>query len=137
MDASHNDLIDMSDACARAGTMCAFLAARGRCGMFGSHVCVDLMSFPSGSEIHSGLLVGWMFVAGAFGMRKWPVAPVSAIPVFGSICIKLLANACTGCCFVLQLLVMMVSSSSLQVTNAALCVLQLGVLGRSCLDVSY
>ena len=67
--------------CASPGTMCAFLAALVKFGLSISHSCVDTNFLPSGWLMLIGLLARLMFIAGAPGWSKCPVAPASAIPV--------------------------------------------------------
>ena len=72
--------MEMREACFNPGTICASLALGGRVGISSSQVCVDFMIFPSGRTISSGAVVGRIFLTGACGIKKCPVAPASAIP---------------------------------------------------------
>ena len=80
--ASHNILMEISDACARLGTMCASFASFGSHGMSSVQVCVDVRQSPSGRFILSGCRAIFMFVTGVTGKRKWPVTPASATAMF-------------------------------------------------------
>ena len=73
--ASQNFLVEMRDACARPGTICASVICSGSHGISRLHVWVDLMILPLGSVMAIGLVAGLMFTDGAPAIRKWPVAP--------------------------------------------------------------
>ena len=75
---SHNILMNISDVCARPGTMCASFASFGSHGMSSVQVCVDVRQSPSGRFILSGCRAIFMFVTSVPGKTKWPVAPASA-----------------------------------------------------------
>ena len=77
--------------CASPGTMCAFRAALGKFGLSISHSYVDTNFFPSGWLMLIGLLARLMFISGAPGWRKCPVAPASDIPISLHICMGLVA----------------------------------------------
>ena len=77
--ASHRTLIDISDAWARPGTMCAHFASYEVPSMSRLHGCVDLSFDPSGRLMGIGLLAGCIFFTGVPGRMKYPVAPVSDI----------------------------------------------------------
>ena len=79
---SHNILMDISDACARPGMMCAYFASFGSHGMSSVQVCVDVRKSPSGSFILIRCRDIFMFVTGVPGKTKWPVAPASATAMF-------------------------------------------------------
>ena len=83
--ASHNILMDISDACAKPGTMWASFASCGRHGMSSVQVCVDVSHSTSGRFILSGCRAIFMFVTGVPGQTKWPVAPASATAMFFAI----------------------------------------------------
>ena len=108
--ASHSILMEMREACFKPGTICASLAFGGNAGISISHVCVDLMIFPSGCVISRGSVVGRIFLTGAWGIKKCPVAPASATPLFLLIVMSPTLNA-DGVFFTFLLLVMTVSSS--------------------------
>ena len=76
--------MEMREACFNPGTICADRALGGRDGISSSHVCVDLMIFPSGRVISNGSFVGLIYFTFACGIKKCPVAPASAIPFMGS-----------------------------------------------------
>ena len=82
---SHNILMEISDACARPGTMCAYFASFGSHVMSSVQVCVDVRQSPSGKFILSGCRAIFMFVTGVPGKKKWPVAPASATTMFFAI----------------------------------------------------
>ena len=75
--ASQNFPVEISDACASPGTMCASVIWSGSHGMSRLHVCVDLMIFPFGSAMAIGLVAGLTFTAGEPLIKKRPVAPES------------------------------------------------------------
>ena len=81
--------METRDVWARPGTICAFLAAWGSCGLYISHSCVDSRFPPSGWLIMIGFSVCLMLISGAPGWRKWPVAPASAMPKSLLICMGL------------------------------------------------
>ena len=81
----HNILMEMSDACARYGTMCASFASLGSHSMSSVQVCVDVRQSQSGRFILSGCRAIFMFVTGVPGKTKWPVAPASATATFFAI----------------------------------------------------
>ena len=83
--ASHNILMDIIDACARPGTMCAYFASFGSHGISSVQVCVDVRQYPSGRFILSGCRAIFMFVTGVPGKKKWPVAPASTTAMFFAI----------------------------------------------------
>ena len=83
--ASHNILMDISDAYARPGMMCASFASFGSHGMSSMQVCVDGRQYPSGRFILSGCRAILMFVTGVPGKTKWPVAPATATTIFFAI----------------------------------------------------
>ena len=56
--ASHKTLVEIMDACARHGTICARFACSGMPSMSRSYVCVDLSLDPSGRLIEIGLISG-------------------------------------------------------------------------------
>ena len=102
--------MEMREACFNPGTICASLALGGKEGMSSSQVCVDLIVLPSGRAISSGVVVGWIFLIGACGIKKCPVAPASATPWFCLISISPILNA--NCDFFYFLLLMTIVSSS-------------------------
>ena len=104
--------------CASPGTMCAFRAALGNFGLSISHSCVDTNSFPSGWLMLIGLLALLMFIAGAPGWRKCPVAHASAIPISLHICMGLVDLLAISLCFVLLLAATVLSSSSMSANMA-------------------
>ena len=112
--ASHSILIETNEVCASFGTICAFLAPWGKWGMFNSHSCVDFILCPSGSRIEIAFSVGFIFIAGAPGCKKCPVAPASAIAMFLGILIELCGavNAIFGL-FIFDVTIVLSSSSSL------------------------
>ena len=75
--ASQNLRVEISDACASPGTMCASVICAGSHGMSRLHVWVDWITLPFGNVI----VIGWsailLFMTGAPSTRKWPVAPES------------------------------------------------------------
>ena len=83
--ASHNILMDISDACARPGTMCASFAYFGSHGISSVQVCVNVRQSPSGRFILSGFRAIFMFVTGVLGKTKWPIAPASSTAMFFAI----------------------------------------------------
>ena len=114
--ASTNRLMEISDACENSGTICPFLpAAAGREGKSTSHMCVDLLTFPSGWVIEMGLVVGRILLTSASTMKKWSDAPESAIAwLVGTSfsCWRLFAWWMADCLDAVQLLVTTVTSSS-------------------------
>ena len=66
----HNILMDISDACARSGTMFASFASLGSHGMSSVQVCVDVRQSPSGRVILSGCYAIFMFATGVPGKTK-------------------------------------------------------------------
>jgi len=74
--ASHSCPIDISKVLPRAGKMWATRAAGGKCGKFNSAVCVAIIVSWLGNLTFIPLLVGFLLVVGAIGVRKWPVLPV-------------------------------------------------------------
>eukprot|EP00956_Cyclotella_meneghiniana_P034213 scaffold102491_cov20-Cyclotella_meneghiniana.AAC.1 len=79
---SHSCLIEMSDECARPGTMCAWVASSPRPGKLRLPMCVEWITSPSGKVIFSGLSALRLLAIGTFGRRKCAVAPESAIASF-------------------------------------------------------
>ena len=77
--ASQNFLVEINDACANPGTICASVTWFGSHGISRLHVCVDVMFLPFGIVMLIGLLDTCKFVTGAPSTRKWPVAPESEI----------------------------------------------------------
>ena len=77
--ASHNILMDISDVCAKTGTMWASFALFGSHSMSSVQVCVDIRQSPSGRFILSVCRAIFMFVTGVPGKTKWPVAPASYV----------------------------------------------------------
>ena len=59
---------------AKPGTMWACLAAIGRSGLSISHVCVELICYPSGRLVLMGVVVGRRFFTGVPVNIKCPVA---------------------------------------------------------------
>ena len=68
--ASQNFLVATNDECVSPGTMCALVTLLESHGMSRLHVCVDLITDPSGSLILSGLEVGSLFLTVAPFMMK-------------------------------------------------------------------
>ena len=102
--------MEIREACFNPGTICASLALGGNDGISISHVCVDLIVLPSGRVISRGSVVGRIFLTGAWGIKKCPVAPASATPQFLLIVISPTLNA--DCAFFTFLLLVMTVSSS-------------------------
>ncbi len=75
--ASQNFAVDRSDACARPGTMCAWVAVGRSQGMSTLHVCVDFICLPSGSVMVSGCAATCLLMTCAPSAMKWLVAPES------------------------------------------------------------
>ena len=80
--ASHNIMMDISDACDKPGTMWASFASFGSHGISSVQVCVDVRQSPSGRFNFSGYCAIFTFVTGVPGRKKWPVAPASAPAMF-------------------------------------------------------
>ena len=59
--------------------MCPLVASSGSHGMSSLHVCVDLITLPSGRLIDIGFVACLTSITGVPGSRKCTVAPVSAI----------------------------------------------------------
>ena len=57
--------------------MCALVALSGSHGMFILHVCVDIITLPSGRLIEIGLDVGSASITEVPGNKKYPMAPAS------------------------------------------------------------
>ena len=74
-----NSLIDMIDAWASSGTMCALFISFGSQGMSKLHSWVEHIVSPLGMVILTGFCVGMTFVTGAPVMTKCPVVPESPI----------------------------------------------------------
>ena len=83
--ALHNNLMDISDASTKPGTMWESFDSFGSHGMSSMHVCVDVRQSPSGRFIFSGCRAIFMFVTGVPGKTKWPVAPACASVMFFAI----------------------------------------------------
>ena len=79
--ASQNFCVDISDCC-KSGTMCDSVASSGNLPMSKLRVCVDRTTVPLGRLIFISFFAIFTFFTGAFGVRKFPVAPVSDIPCF-------------------------------------------------------
>ena len=81
--ASHNTAIVMRDGCANPGTVFALVSLYVSHGMFVLHVCVDLITLPSGRFIEIGFDVGnnMPITTGVPGRTKYHVAPVSATAI--------------------------------------------------------
>ena len=77
--ASQNFLVDINDACANPGTICASVTWFGSHGVSRLQVCVDVMFLPFGIVMLIGLSVTCKFVTGAPSTRKRPVVPESEI----------------------------------------------------------
>ena len=77
--------MDISDACAKPGTMWASFDSSESHGKYIVQVCVDVSQSPSGRFILSGCRAIFMFVTGVPGKTKWPVAPASATAMFFAI----------------------------------------------------
>ena len=77
--ASQIFLVDINDACANPGTICASGTWFGSNGMYRLHVCVDVIILPFGNLILIGLSATCKFVTGTHSIRQWPVAPESDI----------------------------------------------------------
>ena len=77
--------------------MWASLAASGSHGMAGHAVWGNLSVAPSGRLILRGLMVGWTFVTGACGRRKWLVAPASAMARLMSILMPVVFRIVSVC----------------------------------------
>ena len=75
--ALQNFLVEMRDACARPGTICASVMWLGSHGILSLQVWVNLMDFPFGSVMVIGLAAGRIFTAGAPATKKPPIAPES------------------------------------------------------------
>ena len=75
--ASQHFPVEINDACANPGTMCASVTWFVIHGMSKLHVCVDVMLLPFGMVTPIGLSATCKFVTGAPSTRKLPVAPES------------------------------------------------------------
>ena len=77
--------MEISDAWASPGAICATNIAGGIHGKSKLHVCVEYIFSPSGELICIGLVAFCLFFTLVLGRRKCPVAPESAIAVLGGI----------------------------------------------------
>ena len=77
--ASDKTLIDIRDACARPGTVCAIFDVSGMPSMSRLHLCVDLSFDLSGILIVIGFLAHCTLFTGVPGRKKCPVAPASTV----------------------------------------------------------
>ena len=77
--------MDISDAWASPGTICATFIACGIHGKSKLHVCVEYIFSPSGELICIGLVAFCLFFTFVLGRKRCPVAPDSAIAVLGGI----------------------------------------------------
>ena len=75
--ALQNFRVDIREAFAIPGTMCASVMAEGNHGMSRLHVWVDFNFIPFGMAIVMGRLAICLFTTGAPSMMKWLVAPES------------------------------------------------------------
>ena len=75
--ASQKFLVEINEACANPGTICASVTWFGSYGMSKSYVCVDVILLSFGIVTLIGLSSTCKFVTGAPSTRKWPVAPES------------------------------------------------------------
>ncbi len=114
--ALHNIRIPISDAMVIPGTMCPVNTV-GRPGILMSQMCVDVTLLPSGKLIVIGLSDLRRFLTGMPFIIKIDVAPVSAIACDLAIVIAFAHS--NFLCFVLQLDVIIVASSSSCGANAA------------------
>ncbi len=73
--ASQNFAVDRSNACARPGTMCAWVAVGQSHGMSTLHVCVDLICLLSGSVMEIGCAAICLLMMCAPSAMKWLVVP--------------------------------------------------------------
>ena len=78
--ASHNILMETKEVWDRMGTMCAYMDALGRHGRYKFTVCVYCSVLQSGRCITRGQVSGLIFLSGAPGRIKCPVAPASEMP---------------------------------------------------------
>ena len=69
--------MEMSDECAKPGTICASVISAGSQGMSRFHSWVDLIVCPLGHVMRTGFCVGRTFVTSASSTTKWPVVPES------------------------------------------------------------
>ena len=77
--ASQIFLVDINDACANPGTICASVTWFGSHGISRLHVCVDVMFLTFVIVMMIGLSATCKFLTGAPSTRKWHVAPESEI----------------------------------------------------------
>ena len=71
--------------CWSCGKMCACLASVGSVGKSSVAVCVASIVSPFGIRTLMPVLVGWMLLQALWYVRKWPVAPVSAMLLFSKL----------------------------------------------------
>ncbi len=101
----------MRDAIFNSGMICP--VSVGKCGMFTSQTCVDLIRRPSGRLTVSGFIANLLLSTPMQSMMKMDVAPVSATARFGAI-VSALMDACGHTrTFVRAVFEMMTVSSSL------------------------
>ena len=74
------------------GTMWASVISFGNQGMSRLQVCVDLILFPFGSKIWTGVVATFLFTIGAPSTRKWPVAPESEMAYSTALVRRLVSN---------------------------------------------
>ena len=83
-----------------------------------SHIHVWILISPSGWMMLIGLFARLMFIDGAPGWRKCPVAPASAILIFLHICMGLVALLAKSLFSVLLLAATVLLSSSMSANMA-------------------
>lgn len=77
--ASQSAFIEMSDVWLSPGTMWACRALRGIHGMSSVAVCDDVSWAPSGRLMRIGAAATFWLMTGAPAIKKWLVAPASAM----------------------------------------------------------
>ena len=99
--ASQNLWVEIRDASASPGTMCASVICTGSHGMSRLHVWVDWITLPFGNVIVIGCAEICLFITGAPLTKKWPVAPeyeMACLTARTRRCeLKMVADCCSCC----------------------------------------